>query len=79
MFTVFASTMSLDQLRAFLIIMQHDEKLMSDILTASNSDDDAKYAVTLGYEFSGDELLRQSGKQVGQVTVFNRQPHDEYH
>ena len=51
--------MALDQLKAFLIQMQDDEGLKSTVLSASTADDVAKIAAKLGYEFSGDELLRQ--------------------
>ena len=61
--------MALDQLQAFLIKMQDDEELKLTVLAASTADDVAKIASALGYEFSGDELLRQSGKKVGRVTV----------
>ena len=51
--------MALDQLRAFLVKMQDDEDLKSTVLAASTADDVAKIAAKLGFEFSGDELLRQ--------------------
>jgi hypothetical protein len=35
---------------------------------AGTADDVVKLAGTLGHEFSGDELLRLSGQQVGRVT-----------
>jgi predicted ribosomally synthesized peptide with nif11-like leader len=70
--------MALDQLKAFLIKMQDDEGLKSTVLSASTADDVAKIAAKLGYEFSGDELLRQSGKKVGRVTVSKQETPGEY-
>ena len=70
--------MALDQLKAFLIQMQDDEWLKSTVLSASTADDVAKIAAKLGYEFSGDELLRQSGKKVGRVTVSKQETPGEY-
>ena len=70
--------MALDQLKAFLIQMQDDEGLKSTVLSASTADDVAKIAAKLGYEFSGDELLRQSGKKVGRVTVSKQETPGEY-
>ena len=57
--------MALDQLKAFLVRMQDDEALKQTVLSASTADDVAKIAAGLGYEFSGDELLRLSGKKSG--------------
>ncbi|MBN2647541.1 MAG: Nif11-like leader peptide family natural product precursor [Thiotrichales bacterium] len=61
--------MALDQLEAFLQKMQGDSALKSQVLAAATADDVARIALKLGYEFSGDELLRMSGKKVGKVTV----------
>ena len=71
-------SMALDQLKAFLVKMQDDEALKSTVLSASTADDVAKIAAKLGYEFSGDELLRQSGKKVGRVTVSKQETPGEY-
>ena len=70
--------MALDQLRAFLVKMQDDADLKSTVLAASTADDVAKIAAKLGFEFSGDELLRQSGKKVGRVTVYKQETPGEY-
>ena len=70
--------MALDQLQAFLIKMQDDEELKLTVLAASTADDVAKIASALGYEFSGDELLRQSGRKVGRVTVSKQETPGEY-
>ena len=61
--------MSLDQLRKFLKKMQNDDSLKDEVLSSSTADDVALIALRMGYEFSGDELLRFSGKKVGRVTV----------
>ena len=70
--------MALDQLKAFLVRMQDDEALKQTVLSASTADYVAKIAVGLGYEFSGDELLRLSGKKVGRVTVSKQDTPGEY-
>ena len=61
--------MALDQLRAFLNKMQNDSALKDAVLSAATADDVARIALKLGFEFSGDELLRMSGEKVGKVTV----------
>ncbi|HGY5536013.1 MAG: Nif11-like leader peptide family natural product precursor [Prochlorococcus sp.] len=70
--------MSLEQLRAFLIKMQDDSDLRQQVLTASTADEVAKLAAGLGYEFSGDELLRISGQKVERVTVRKQDVPGEY-
>ena len=71
--------MSLDQLKAFLVKMQNDEGLKQTVLAASTADDVARIAHRLGFEFSGDELLRFSGRKVGRVTVSKQDHPGEYH
>ena len=61
--------MALDQLEAFLKKMQSEPALKSEVLASSTADDVARIALKHGFEFSGDELLRMSGKKVGRVTV----------
>ena len=61
--------MALDQLEAFLKKMQSEPALKNEVLATSTADDVAQIALRLGFEFSGDELLRISGKKVGKVTV----------
>ena len=61
--------MALDQLEAFLKKMQSESSLKNEVLTASTADEVAQIALKLGFEFSGDELLRMSGKKLGGVTV----------
>ena len=70
--------MSLDQLRKFLKEMQSDASLKDEVLSSSTADDVALIALTRGYEFSGDELLRFSGKKVGRVTVRKNDVPGEY-
>jgi len=70
--------MSLDQLRKFLKEMQKDEDLKEKVISSSTADDVAILALKLGYEFSGDELLRFSGKKVGRVTVQKNDVPGEY-
>ena len=72
------SNMALDQLEAFLKKMQSEPALKSEVLTTSTADDVAQIALRLGFEFSGDELLRMSGKKVGRVTVKRKDLPGEY-
>ena len=71
--------MALDQLKEFLKKMQDDPALKAQVLASSTADDVAQIALKLGYEFSGDELLRMSGKKVGKVTVKKNDLPGEYH
>ena len=61
--------MALDRLEAFLKKMQSEPALKKEVSTASTADEVAQIALKLGFEFSGDELLRMSGKKFGGVTV----------
>lgn len=70
--------MSLDQVRCFLARLQDDEALRSQVLTAATADDVAQIAAGKGFDFSGDELLRLSGKKVGRVTVTKQDIPGEY-
>ena len=70
--------MSLDHLRKFLKEMQNDDFLKDEVLSSSTADDVALIALRMGYEFSGDELLRFSGKKVGRVTVQKNDVPGEY-
>lgn len=70
--------MALDQLEAFLRKMQSDPDLKARVVAASTADDVARIALKLGYEFSGDELLRISGRKVGSVTVIKNDLPGEY-
>jgi len=70
--------MALDQLEAFLKKMQSEPTLKAEVLALSTADDVARLALKLGFEFSGDELLRMSGKKVGKVTVKKNDIPGEY-
>jgi predicted ribosomally synthesized peptide with nif11-like leader len=70
--------MSLDQLKAFLARLQKDADLKSEVLAAATADDVAQIALKLGFEFSGDELLRASGKKFDRVTVHKNDIPGEY-
>ena len=70
--------MAIDQLKAFLQKMQSDPGLKEEVLASSTADDVAQIALRLGFEFSGDELLRFSGKKVGRVTVQKNDVPGEY-
>ncbi|MBM5792568.1 MAG: Nif11-like leader peptide family natural product precursor [Cyanobacteria bacterium M_surface_7_m2_037] len=70
--------MSLDQLKAFLARMQDDAALKSEVLGAATADDVAQIGLKLGFEFSGDELLRVSGKKFDRVTVRKNDIPGEY-
>jgi len=70
--------MAIDQLEAFLRKMQSEPALKSEVVGLSTADDVARMALKLGYEFSGDELLRISGKKVGKVTVKKNDLPGEY-
>ncbi|NBO83572.1 MAG: Nif11-like leader peptide family natural product precursor [Synechococcaceae bacterium WBB_3_034] len=70
--------MSLDQLKAFLAQMQRDEALKSQVLAAATADDVAQIGLKLGFEFSGDELLRVSGQRFDRVTVRKNDIPGEY-
>tara|TARA_Y100001968_G_C19044614_1_gene566161 strand:+ start:160 stop:375 length:216 start_codon:yes stop_codon:yes gene_type:complete len=70
--------MSIDQIRKFLNEMQNDISLKNEVISSSTADDVALIALKRGYEFSGDELLRFSGKKVGRVTVQKNDVPGEY-
>ena len=58
--------------------MQDDSDLRQQVLSASTADEVANLAIGLGYEFSGDELLRISGQKVDRVTVRKQDVPGEY-
>ena len=70
--------MALDQLKAFLRVMQDEPTLRQEVLAAATADDVAQIGLRLGYGFSGDELLRLSGQKVGRVTVTKQDIPGEY-
>ncbi len=59
--------------------MQSDLDLKEKILNASTADDVALIAQNLGYNFSGNDLLRFNGQKVGKVTVRKVEHPGEYH
>ena len=71
--------MALDRLEAFLKKMQSEPALKNEVLAASTADEVALIALKFGFEFSGDELLRMSGKKLGGVTVTKTVLPGEYH
>ena len=71
--------MALDQIEAFLKKMQSEPSLKNEVLTSSTADEVALIALKFGFEFSGDELLRMSGKKLGGVTVTKTVLPGEYH
>jgi predicted ribosomally synthesized peptide with nif11-like leader len=70
--------MALDQLEAFLKKMQSEPALKNEVIASSTADEVAQIALKLGFEFSGDELLRMSGQKVGRVTVQRKDLPGEY-
>lgn len=58
--------------------MQRDDVLRDEVTSSSTADDVALIALERGYEFSGDELLRFSGKKVDKVTVKKNDVPGEY-
>lgn len=72
------TNMALDQLEEFLKKMQSEPALKNEVLASSTADDVARIALKHGFEFSGDELLRMSGKKVGGVTVRKNDIPGEY-
>ena len=71
--------MSFDEIRKFLKEMQTDEALKEKVLSAATADDVALIVQTLGYSFSGDDLLRFNGQKVDKVTVRKVDHPGEYH
>ncbi len=70
--------MSREQLSAFLLRMQGDAGLKQQVQAAATADDVAQIALKLGFEFSGDELLRASGQRFDRVTVRKNDLPGEY-
>ena len=73
------SRMSTDQLRQFFAHISRDPSLREQVLQAVSADAAALIAQELGYEVSGDELLRFSGKSSSGVSVTKIQHPGEYH
>jgi predicted ribosomally synthesized peptide with nif11-like leader len=70
--------MSREQLHGFLARVQDDPALRQQVHAAATADDVAQLALALGFEFSGDELLRASGQRIGRVTVTKNDIPGEY-
>ncbi len=71
--------MSFKEIRKFLKKMQADEGIKEKVLSAATADDVALIGQTLGYSFSGDDLLRFNGQKVDKVTVRKVDHPGEYH
>jgi len=71
--------MSTDQLRQFFAHIARDPSLKEQVLQAVSADAAASIAQELGYEVSGDELLRFSGKSSSGVSITKIQHPGEYH
>ena len=59
--------------------MQSNENVKDKIISSATADDVALIAQKLGYNFSGDDLLRFNGQKVDRVTVRKVNHPGEYH
>ena len=71
--------MSFSEIRKFLIKMQSDKNLKKLVISSATADDVALIGQSLGYSFSGDDLLRFNGQKVDKVTVRKVDHPGEYH
>ena len=71
--------MSFSEIRRFLKKMQSDNNLKEKATSSATADDVALIAQRLGYDFSGDDLLRFNGQKVDKVTVRKVEHPGEYH
>ena len=71
--------MSFSEIRRFLKKMQSDNNLKDKATSSATADDVALIAQRLGYDFSGDDLLRFNGQKVDKVTVRKVEHPGEYH
>ena len=71
--------MSFSEIRKFLIKMQSDEDLKEQVTASSTADAVALIGQSLGYDFSGDDLLRFNGQKVDRVTIRKVDHPGEYH
>ena len=71
--------MSFSENRRFLKKMQSDNNLKEKVTSSATADDVALIAQSLGYDFSGDDLLRFNGQKVDKVTVRKVEHPGEYH
>jgi len=59
--------------------MQSEDNLKKEVISSATADDVALLAQRLGYDFSGDDLLRFNGQKVDKVTVRKVDHPGEYH
>ena len=59
--------------------MQSNENVKDKVISSATADDVALIAQKLGYNFSGDDLLRFNGQKVDRVTVRKVNHPGEYH
>ena len=71
--------MSFSEIKKFLKQMQSEENLRKEVISAATADDVSLIAQRLGYDFSGDDLLRFNGQKVERVTVRKVEHPGEYH
>ena len=71
--------MSFSEIRKFLKQMQSENSLRKEVISSATADDVAIIAQRLGYNFSGDDLLRFNGQKVDKVTVRKVDHPGEYH
>ena len=71
--------MSFSEIRRFLQKMQSKNDLKEKVTSSASADDVALIAQRLGYDFSGDDLLRFNGQKVDKVTVRKVEHPGEYH
>ena len=71
--------MSFSEIRRFLKKMQSDNNLKEKATSSATADDVALIAQRLGYDFSGDDLLRFNGQKVDKVTVRKVEHPGEHH
>tara|TARA_Y100001970_G_scaffold294164_1_gene447833 strand:- start:13561 stop:13776 length:216 start_codon:yes stop_codon:yes gene_type:complete len=67
------------EIKKFLKEMQKDNSLKDKVISCSTADDVALIAQSIGFNFSGDDLLRFSGNKVDKVTVKKVDHPGEYH
>ena len=70
--------MSFAEIKKFLKKMQTNESLKNQVITSATADDVALIGQELGFNFSGDDLLRFNGQKVDKVTVRKVQHPGEY-
>ena len=71
--------MSFSEIKKFLKYMQSNENVKEKVISSATADDVALIAQKLGYNFSGDDLLRFNGQKVDRVTVRKLNHPGEYH